>query len=360
MRNHASFSLTEKTISIGIPVNVGVLVLLLQAFHIKASLRSIGVDDLAGFSLFRRPWFMPKTGLYLVPFGILELVKANRNYKDKRFPGPADKIFRVSKTKQETRDGGDMPPEGKDLVRPIYVTTGEPRLTDVDKQKLEKEDANPLDRQLSVEVSYFIRYRPDQEHGGIFRIARNLASQTGDIDERIQNLVQEQSERDIKSVLTRHTPATIIENWDLINKVFIMKFRLAVMRLGIDVDKNGGGLDDMNPSHITNEAQAEVTRAQFRKLATITDAEADKEKRRKEKEGDAAGELAWLTAQAKGRKEIMDSLKVSGDAVLASEAVREVLGETDVVLAGGEGGMRDILGFVKGAQSVLKSGTGGK
>ncbi len=350
-----SLPLTTEVVSMGIPVNIGVTALLLQTLHFIGSFRSIKVDDLAGFTLFGRPWYVPKPGLYLVPLWILKVIRASRNYKDKRFPGPADKIFRISSTLQDTRVGGDIPPEG--MVRPIFVMTGEPKLTEEDEKKLKDNGgANPLDRQLSAEIAYFVRYRPDQEYGGIFRIARNLSAQIGDIDERILDLVQEQSERDMKAVLSRHTPATIIENWDIINKVFVLKLRLAVMRLGIDVDKNGGGLDDLNLSHKTNDAQAEVTREQFRKHATITKAEAEKIKRQKEREGDAAGELAWLTAEAEGRKKMKEALKVKGDAVLASESVRGILGSTDVILAGGEGGMRDVMTFVKGAQSVLNSG----
>lgn len=356
--SYAWLSLSTEVIPVGIPINVGVTILILQALHLGGSLKSIGVNDLAGFSLFGRPWFIPKSGLYVVPLWLLKLIRADRNYKDARFPGPANKIFRVSRTQQEAREGGDMPPQEKDMVRPIFVMTGEPRLTKPDLKALkESGEENPLDRQLSVEIAYFVRYRPDQEYGGIFRIARNLASQTGNIDERIKDLVQEQSERDMKAVLSRHTPATIIENWELINKVFVMKLRLVAMRLGIDVDKSGGGLDDLNVSHPTAEAQAEVTREQFRRLATITKAEAEKVKRQKEREGDAAGELAWLNAQAKGRKAMKDALGVEGDAVLASEAVRGILKETDVILAGGEGGMGDVMRLVKGAQSAFNSGT---
>ena len=51
-----------------------------------------------------------------------------------------------------------------------------------------------------------------------------------------------------------------------------------------------------------------------------------------------------------------DDLEVGGDAVLASEAVRGILGDTDVILAGGEGGMGDVMRLVKGAQSEFNAG----
>lgn len=357
---YAWLSLTETVIPVGIPVNVGIVVLLLQAFHFANSIRSIEVNDLAGFSLFGRPLYVPRSGPYIVPLWILKLTKANMNYKDVRFPGPANDIFRISDEEQKKRPEGDMPPPGK--VRPIFVTTGERRLTNSDKEKLKKKDSeeniNPLDQQLHVEISYFVRYRPSKLYGGIFRIARNLSAKTEEIDKQIKDLIQEQSSRDMQSVLTRHTPATIIENRDLVNEVFRLKLSLAVMRLGIDIDEKGSGLDDLNPSRETNKDQAEVAREQFRKLATITKAEAGMVALQKEGEGKAAAELALLMAQAEGRKAMKEALgDVSGDAILASEAVRGILKETDVILAGGEGGMKDVMAFVKGAQSAFNSGT---
>lgn len=352
---YISLPLTTKVVPIGIPVNIGMLFLLLQSLHFIGSFRSIGVDDLAGLTLFGRPWYVPKSGLYLVPLWILQIIRTNRNYRDKRFPGPADKVYRVSKELQDKTAGGDVPPEG--FVRPIFAMTGEPRITKEDASELEKNGVgNPIDRQLSVEISYFVRYRPDQSHGGIFRIARNLSAQAGDIGTRIEDLIEEQSERDMKSVISRHTPATIIENWDTVNKVFIMKLRLAVMRLGIDIDRNGGGLDELNLSHKTNEAQAEATRELFRKTQTITAAQATSSKHRLEREGQALGELTWLQKHGEGYKSIKEALGIDGDAVLASEAVRNILPNTDVILAGGEGGMKDLMTFVKGAQAALNTG----
>lgn len=351
---YISLPLITKVVSAGVPVNVGVLLLILQVFHLFGSFRSIGVDDLAGFSLYGRPWYVPKSGLYLVPTGILKVIRANRNYKDKRFPGPADKIFRVSTDLQDKREGGDIPPESSGLFRPIYVMTGEPQLSAEEKKELAESDGgNPYDRQLVVEISYFVRYRPEQQYGGIFRIARNLSAQTGDIDARIEDLVREQSERDMKSIISRNTAATIIENWDLINEAFILKLTLATMRLGIDIDTKGGGLNELNTSHKTNEEQANVARALFKKTAAITSAEAEGTARQKIREGEAKGELAWLTAQATGRKKIKEELSVSGESILASEAVRNVLPNTDVILAGGEGGMKDMMTLVKGAQAAF-------
>lgn len=351
---YALFSLTATVISVGIPVNIGVVVLLLQIFHLANSIRSIEVNDLAGFSFFGRPLHVPKSGPYIVPLWILKLIKADRNYKDVRFPGPADKIFRVSEDVQKGREeGGDMPPEGKDLVRPIFVTTGEPRLTKGDKEKLkESGDWNPLDRQLSVEISYFVRYRPSKDYGGIFRIARNLSAKTEDIDKQIKDLVQEQSWRDMQSVLTRHTPATIIENRDLVNEVFRLKLRLAVMRLGIDIDEKGSGLDDLNPSRETNKAQATVAREQFNKLATITKAEAEGESFALVGAGKGRAEQSRLEGLAKGYKKIKDDLEIDGEDVIASETAKASLDKAKAFVVG-TSGIKELFGLVAAGKEAL-------
>ena len=348
------FSLTATVIPVGIPVNVGVVVLLLQAFHFANSIRSIEVNDLAGFSLLGRPLYVPKSGPYIVPLGILKLIKADRNYKDVRFPGPADKIFRVGEDVQKTREeGGDMPPEGKGQVRPIFVTTGEPRLTDNDKKKLKDSgDINPLDRQLSVEISYFVRYRPSKDYGGIFRIARNLSAKTEEIDKQIKDLIQEQSWRDMQSVLTRHTPATIIENRDLVNEVFRLKLRLAVMRLGIDIDEKGSGLDDLNPSRETNKAQATVAREQFNKLAAITKAEAEGESFALVGAGKGRAEQSRLEGLAKGYKKIKDDLGIDGEDVIASETAKASLDKAKAFVVG-TSGVKELFGLVAAGKEAL-------
>lgn len=349
-----SIRFMSTVVNVGLPVNVGWMTLLLQSMHFFSSLRSISVDDLAGFTLFGRPWYIPNPGLYIAPAGVMRTIRASRNYKDKRFPGPSDKVFRVSNEQQRTREGGDIPPKEGGFVRPIFVMTGKPQLTERDKRDAKDNERDPLDQQLSVEISYFVRYRPRQRSGGIFRVARSLSAQTEDIDSRILDLVQEQSERDMKTILSKLTPATIIANWDLVNEVFILKLRLAVMRLGIQIDKHGGGgLVDINVSHDTNDAQARVARALFEKQTKVIAAEAEKIRLEREGSGTASAVLAKLTAEADGRKKMKEALEVSGNDILASETTRNILGNTDVILAGAEAGTKDIFSLIRGAQASL-------
>ena len=105
----------EVELADGFAIYPMLMLLLLQALHLVASLRTIKVDDLAGIDFFVRPLFEPKTGLYVVPRFILTLTITNRNYRDVRFPGHPDKIFRISAEAQQKSPTGDMPPAGDDL-----------------------------------------------------------------------------------------------------------------------------------------------------------------------------------------------------------------------------------------------------
>ncbi|OGC80794.1 hypothetical protein A2943_02855 [Candidatus Adlerbacteria bacterium RIFCSPLOWO2_01_FULL_51_16] len=327
----------------GFPVNVGLAVLLLQGVHFIASLKIVNVDDLAGIDFFGRPWYTPRSGLYLVPFLLLRLVTATRNYRDVRYPGPPDKIHRVSQKKQEENPEGDAPPADK--VRPIFVTTGEPRMfTNEERKEREDRKSNPLDEQANIEIAYFLRSRVNADYGGIFRIIRNIGLRTGgNIDEKIDDLLREQSERDIKGILTKHTPATIIENWELINEVFSLKIQESVMRLGIHIDRRGVGLDDLNPSRETNLAQAEAIREEFRRRQAITKAQ-----------GAAEGKFLDLQATARGYGEIKEKLGVSGETVVASETAKTALGERADTLVLGTGGIEQLFGIVKAGQGMLE------
>ncbi|MCR4276085.1 MAG: hypothetical protein NUV90_01740, partial [Candidatus Parcubacteria bacterium] len=77
----------------------------------------------------------------------------------------------------------------------------------------------------------------------------------------------------------------------------------------------------------------------------------------KEGAGKASAELASLKARAEGQKKMRDDLKVGGKDILASEAVRGILAQTDVLVMGGDG-MKDAMGLVKAAQSALNSNRG--
>lgn len=327
-------------------VNTGLLILLLQVAHIAASLKSVQVDDLAGTTFFGRPTSAPEPGLIFVPWLLMQLHTVSRNYKDHRFPGQPDKILRLSTEVQVGRDHGDAPDPTQaaaGFVRPLIVVSGQPRLNDEEKEERQKElNVDPFDERNSFEISYVVRYRPNQEFGGIFRLVRNvgLPKNGVSLEDMIVDLLRENSERDIKAMIARQTLATTIENQSLMNEVFAYRLQVSVMRLGIDIDTRGTGLDDINPSHKTNEAQADARRARFARQQTIIAADAEKEKKIREGQGVAEAELLLLEARGKGFKKIKDDTGVSGDVVIASETARNFKDANTIF---GAQGIKEIL-----------------
>ncbi len=308
-------------------INVGQLILLAQIAHIAASLRSIDVDDLAGITFFGRPTKEPGPGLILVPWLLMRLHKASRNYKDIRLPGPANKILRLSAEEQSQREFGDIPNVAQaeaGLVRPIIAVSGVPKLSASDKRARKGLEVDPFDERNTFEIAYPIRYRPNQRWGGIFRLIRNIGMPRNGrtLDDMMVDHLRENSERDIKALIARHTLATIIENQELFNEVFAYRLQASVMRLGIQIDPQGTGLDDLNPSHKTNEAQADARRARFSRTQTIIAADAEKEKKIREGEGAATAERLILEARAEGFKKIAEAANVDGNVVIASETAR--------------------------------------
>lgn len=326
-------------------INLTVLMFVIQAAHIIASIKAVGVDDLAGVSFFGRPVYKPRTGLYIVPLGILTLVKASRNYRDVRFPGPADKIHRVSEEIQATE--GDTPPEG--MVRPIFVLTGAPMFNDKELLAQKKGETDPFDRQMTIEISYSLRYCLSELYGGIFLIISKLSSETSteSVDKRILDLLHEQSVKDLKTILSTVTTAVINENFDLINKIFILMVSLQAVELGIDIDEKGCGIVDINLGHKTNAAQAKIARAQLERTADIIKADGTRQAEILKSKGTASIEYEILAAKACGYKEGRKELgEEDWRMVLAAETSKGVLEKAETIVLGTDG-VREVLGLTQ-------------
>jgi regulator of protease activity HflC (stomatin/prohibitin superfamily) len=106
-------------------------------------------------------------------------------------------------------------------------------------------------------------------------------------------------------------------------------------------------------THDVSSALAKTPIARATKEQTVIASEGEQIKLTNEGKGRASAELALLVAQADGQEQIMKKLGVTGDSVLAAETAGKVLEKTDVLVVGGEGGLRDVMGMVKGAQTVL-------
>ena len=283
-----------------------------------------------------------------MPLGLLALLKEKRIIRDFLFPGPQEKIFRLTTEQAKKREDGENIPldkEGKPLmVKPIFITTGKPRGDVSDK-------SDTLDRQFTIDVSWFIQLRMSDKHGGIFRIYRNIG-RGEDAWEQAENLIKEQGVRALRGIFTTLTPATIIANEKLVSDVFALILTEIMMRRGFQV--MDGGITDLNISHETNIALQEAqTRAPLKKLATIIEAEGERDRLTEIGKGVAEAERLRLVALGEGYKRIRDATGVSGEAALASETAKIVLANSDTVLIGTDG-LREALGFLVTAKSFFE------
>ena len=112
---------------------------------------------------------------------------------------------------------------------------------------------------------------------------------------------------------------------------------------------------ELNPSHETNDALANIIRADLGKREGIINAQRQKVIDTLKGEGEGQGEKALLSGRAAGLREIQVALEVDGDAVLASETSRNVLSEHANTVVLGAQGAGDLIGIVAAGKAALGS-----
>jgi len=199
---------------------------------------------------------------------------------------------------------------------------------------------------MTLSVNFAVQYAITD----IFDYTANFGS-----TEEIQKQLRDIGEVTIVEDITQNTPASFIKNLPKINLKLAEQVKERFENSGVNIISVRLLSPDI--SHEVSMALAGIPKARAEAAQVEARAEGEKTRLTKEGEGKGAAELALLTAQANGRKVIMDALKVKGDIVLATEAVRGLSDKTDVLIVGAESGMRDVMGLVKGAQSALGTKT---
>lgn len=302
--------------------------LLIAIAYLLLALRKVSVDYSAGAFFYGKALVHLPSGLHFVPPGLMQLDEASRTVQEFQCPGEPEKVFK--------EDDKEKLPEG--MVRPIRIVTRAPIPG--------KEATEILNTQMSFVVSFVFQYVVKD----IFDYKQNF----GDA-ETVHIQLRDIGETTVAEYATKRTTSQFIKDLPKLNLLLRAEVEKRFGNSGIDIIS--ARLISPDITHDVSSALAGIPIERAKAQQTVIKADAEKARRQKEREGDAAGELAWLTAEAEGRKKIKDALKVGGEEVLASEAVRGILDKTDVILAGGEGGMKDVMAFVKGAQSAFNSGT---
>lgn len=325
----------------GLALNTGPLPLLLAAAYLVASFKQVAADQVAGAYFYGKALVRLAPGPHFVPFGLMQIRSESRLVQEFQAPGEPEKVFKG--------DDGELLPEG--MVRPIRAVTRAPKPDDGENQI--------LDVQMTLTLSFVVQYAIVD----IFDYVANFESPA-----TVEMQLRDIGEVTLAERVTQNTPRTFIEQLGSVNADLITAVKDRFQNSGINIISVR--LISPDVSHGVSTALASIPIAKATAQATIIAADAEKIRLTREGEGTAAatladrlanakGALADLEARARGGKKMMKDLKVDGPTVVASETVRNINEKTDVIVVGGEGGMRDLMGLVKGAQAGLNSGKGG-
>lgn len=259
------------------------------------------------------------SGPHIILRPLMRLVKFPTDIQEIEEPGPRDKIFWGD-------EDVEMP---KGMVRPIFVTsrsqiTGETRA---------------LDTQLQYAVAFYVFWSVSDDVATFRRNSRSIAEADSQIKKISLTLLDQ--------IVGALTAEGVIADQANVND----RFDDAICRkaYGMGVEIHQAGLHGFNLSHDMARAMRDRGKAQF-ELETTNMQTAGQARRIREigqAEGDAdyARARGSIEGRADGMAVLQDNLGTSGDAVLAFEALREILPKS-TVLAGASAGASDLAGLV--------------
>lgn len=319
----ATLTWSVRLLDVGITFDNGPTTLLIVMIYIALSIVEVRTDEIAGAYCYGRALKKLVQGPHFVPFGLMQIKKAPRTVQEFQCPGEPENVFKG--------DDRDTLPEGK--VRPIRAVTA-----------ASKGEDDILDVRMTLDLNFVVQYVIDD----IFDYKANFGT-----TEQIERQLRDIGEATLAERVTKETPSSFIAALPEVNESLINATRARFENTGVHI--LSVRLISPDVSHGVSSALADIPVARAKAEQAKVTAEGEKVKRTKEGEGTAAAALSMLEAQAKGRKSMMDTLAVAGETVLASEAAMSLAQKT-VVVVGAEGGMRDMMGLVKGAQASLKQG----
>ena len=311
----------------GLVFSGGPTMTLIVTAYLAFSLKEVRADEVAGAFCYGKALRRLRSGLHFVPFGLMQVKKASRTVQEFQCPGEPEEVFKG--------DDGDTLPDG--MVRPIRAVTRAPK----------KEEKGILDTQMTLSVNFVVQYAITN----VFDYISNFGSK-----EQIEKQLRDVGEVKVVEDITQNTPAGFIKKLPVINEGLAGQVRKRFKNSGINIISVRLVSPDI--SHDVSTALANVPKARAEAAQVDIRAGGEQSRLTKEGAGRAAAELALLNAQATGREAMKKALGVTGETIMAGEAVRALSDKTDVLVVGAKSGMRDVMGLVKGAQSALAATKG--
>lgn len=306
----------------------GPTTLLFACIYLAASLKEVGPDDMGGAFCYGKALVRLDAGLHFIPLGLMQLRTVPRPVQEFQCPGEPE----------EVQKGEDKNPLDAGKVRPIRFVTRAPR----------QDEKGMLDTQMTLDLNFVVQYAITD----IFDFVANYGS-----IENIKKQLRDIGETTLAEEVTKHTPASFIERLPRTNKKLVEKVRGRFLHSGINIISVRLVSPDITHEVSKALANIPIARAQAQQAEILSTGE--RTRLTNVGQGAANAKLSMLSAQAKGQKEIKDALGVDGHAVIAAEAVDGLSEKTDMLILG-QGGMRDAMSLVKGAQSALNIGNGAK
>lgn len=302
----------------------GQTALIFLMMYILLSFKEIRANEVGAAFCYGKALQVLPSGLHFVPLWLMQIKKGPRTVQEFQCPGEPEKV-------QKT---GDEVPLKEGMVRPIRVVTGGPH---------KDKTGDFLNTRMTLSLSFFVQWAITD--------VLDYTSNYGD-SALVEKQVRDIGEAILAETAVNHSPASFIDDLLAIN---------ALLAQGMDERFENSGVHIIAARLISPDISRGVSIA----LANIPTVRAEAEQAKVKSEGEktkltnegagrSAARLSMLTAEAEGRKKMMDALGVDGDAVLASEAVNGILDKTDVLVMG-QGGATDAMGLVKAAQSALNS-----
>lgn len=342
--------------SLGKAVTYGSLLVYGALVHLVLSWRSVAKDEVGGTFFYGRPLKKARSGLHYVALGVIQLEKITTIRSQFQLPGEPEEIFW----------GDEHDPLEPGKVRPMILPTGKPK----DEKELKKSGGDAiLNIQSNLRTEAIVAFAVADPLSFFARIGslKNAQQQLRDIAQRC-----------LGPEFRKYTVGEIIANFDAINQALLG----AVQReTGPESDTGSWGLTIsaaymlpiVLPKRIADQmveiakkrAEARTEEAgifveQAKAKQTVIQADAQRYKDTEVGLGKASAAQALkkgeLVGEAQGYKAQMKALGVSGEVILAAQTAQDAFANADSIIVGGESGMRDLLGAVKGAQNVLTMG----
>ncbi len=310
------------------------IILGFQALYTILSMKTVQPDQMGVLLLLGRPVLERGPGFVFTPWLIFKLVKISTLVVKEETPGTAEQIWRG--------DHGKLP---KGMFLPMEVTYG------MSNSPTKNDD--PIHRRMTTEVRAVSRFQVNE---GILFI-RNIGSV-----EAANDQIRATIEAKIKEEFAKRTPAEVLNSMEEINDLLKKAINELVESWGIDI--RNIQILDIDLGKTVNQSLRNVSISHLNAQSTVMAAEAEKVKRTKEGAGDAAtikaiGDadaevvLAKLLAEEKGLKEMMTSLNLEGEYLLAAITAQKASSSGNNMIFGANG-MADLLGLAQAIKSTTK------